>query len=356
MRPLDLERSKHVTETVSNSMSNYVEQTSSLASVAGLVRVAIEKRGLDAAVIFDECGIDVDIAADPYARVPTPSIHALWKRAVDATGDPYFGLAVAEQFQPAALHGLGFAWLASDTLRSALERLIRYSRFANPFLKISLQDAADTVDLVLVEREDWSGWVDAAADFGMAIILRMCRLTVGEPIVVVRTRLARPALASVEPFEALFGPAIEFAAGENRLCFERALADRHLVTANPELARLNDRSVVDYLARFDRADLAMRVRSCIIEQLPSGTPDQHTVAAALNLSRRSLQRKLQAEGTTFRSLLEETRRDLAVHYVTATRRSMAEVTYLLGFSEPSNFTRAFRRWTGTSPAEYRQHG
>lgn len=130
--------------------------------------------------------------------------------------------------------------------------------------------------------------------------------------------------------------------------------DRHLATGDPNLSRVNDDTIVEYLARFDRENITMRVRSRIIEELPGGTPNQSVVADALHLSRRSLQRRLQNERTTYKSLLEGTRRELALQYIREPHRSLAEITYLLGFSEPSNFTRAFRRWTGSSPAEYRR--
>jgi len=112
--------------------------------------------------------------------------------------------------------------------------------------------------------------------------------------------------------------------------------------------------VVDYLARFDRDSLSMQVRSLLIELLPDGQPTQNGIASSLNLSVRNLQRKLHSEGVSFKCLLDETRKELATQYIRDSNRRIGEITYLLGFSEPSNFTRAFRRWTGLSPNEYRQ--
>ncbi len=137
------------------------------------------------------------------------------------------------------------------------------------------------------------------------------------------------------------------------LSFSKQLVDAPLTHANPELARINDQAVVDYLARFDRNSITMQVRTKIIEGLHDGTPHQESIAHSLNVSLRSLQRKLNNEDTSFKTLLETTRRELALHYIRETHRSLGEITYLLGFSEPSNFTRAFKRWTGVSPIEYR---
>ena len=98
----------------------------------------------------------------------------------------------------------------------------------------------------------------------------------------------------------------------------------------------------------------MRVRATIIERLPDGTPSQGNIAELLHVSMRSLQRRLNNENTNFKELLEGTRHELALRYIREQHRTIGEITYLLGFSEPSNFSRAFRRWTGMSPAEYRE--
>ena len=168
------------------------------------------------------------------------------------------------------------------------------------------------------------------------------------------TRTGSRSSPAVERFDRLFRAPIDYEAPDNRLCFDETVIDKPLTTANPELARINDQVVVDYLARFNRSCISAQVRSWIIQQLPDGAPNQETVANALHLSLRSLQRRLRDEDVTFRDLLEGTRRELAMQYIREAHRSIGEITYLLGFSEPSNFTRAFKRWTGMSPVEYRE--
>jgi AraC-like DNA-binding protein len=119
---------------------------------------------------------------------------------------------------------------------------------------------------------------------------------------------------------------------------------------------MNDQTVVDYLARFDRASITMQVRSKIIAQLPEGVPKQEDIAGTLHVSVRSLQRRLKSEQTSFKHLLNDTRKALAVQYIRESYRSLGEITYLLGFSDPSNFNRAFKRWMGETPSRYRESG
>ena len=116
----------------------------------------------------------------------------------------------------------------------------------------------------------------------------------------------------------------------------------------------NAQIVADYLARLDNDSFPDRVRARLVEVLPSGEVEAELLARGLNLSLRTLQRRLAKAGTSYSELLDEARRELALRYIGEHRLSIKETTYVLGFSEPANFTRAFRRWTGFSPTQYRQ--
>ena len=125
--------------------------------------------------------------------------------------------------------------------------------------------------------------------------------------------------------------------------------------ANPRLARINDQAVVDYLAMYDADDIVTQVRKKIIDGLIDGKPHQEAVARSLNLSLRNLQRKLSARGTSFRALTEEVRKELASRYLREKNKSIGEISFLLGFADPANFGRSFKRWTGTTPGSFREH-
>ncbi len=331
-----------------------LDQVTTLSSVPALIARGLSARDIDPAPLFSRAGIDLNEINRPDRRFQTTRLQHLWKMAVDATGDPCFGLKLAGYTQPAALHGLGFAWLASDCLRDGLGRLARFSRFINSRLEVRLEELGDSVDLVITGPEKWPDFVHAAADLGLASFLRMCRIAAGPSLDPETVCLQRPSPGCHQLFDEFYRAPITYAARENRLRFAAGDLDRSLPTPDPELARINDQTVIDYLARFDHDSTAMRVRARIIEGLPDGTPHQHSIAHALNLSLRSLQRRLRQEGTSFKALLEETRRELALQYIREAHRPIGEITYLLGFSEPSNFTRAFRRWTGMAPAAFRE--
>jgi AraC-like DNA-binding protein len=146
---------------------------------------------------------------------------------------------------------------------------------------------------------------------------------------------------------------VAFGAERDAIHFNKADLHQPLPTANAEMARASESVIDEYLAHMDQNDVVTRVRVALIDLLPSGSVTEDQVAASLNMSLRTLQRKLNDTDTTYKEVLDGTRRDLAIQYVRSRRMPIGEVSYLLGFAEPSNFTRAFKRWTGSSPSDFR---
>ncbi len=147
---------------------------------------------------------------------------------------------------------------------------------------------------------------------------------------------------------------MNFNQAENQLLIPLSIVDETLVGANPELALLNDKVATRRLARMDKDDIVSRVRAVLIDQLPLGGISDDTVADALHMSVRTMHRKLTDVESNFRTLLVEMRRSLAEAYILDQSLTLTEISLLLGFSEPSSFSRAFKSWTGTAPSEARQ--
>ncbi|MDX2315299.1 MAG: AraC family transcriptional regulator [Gammaproteobacteria bacterium] len=326
-----------------------------LASSSLSVWRALESYGVDPAPLFEQAGLDPQKLYDPNARYLDSRLYKLWRSAAETTKDPYIGLRVASFWHPSAAHALGYSWLASATLKDALQRTVRYFRMISDKERLSFTESDEEFRLVIENPiADYpTAFEDLDASF--AALVNLCRLCYGESFNPRRITMGRPALPDPEPFAEQFRAPIQYSGNENSVCFDKAVAEAALPTANAEVARANEQIVQEYLARFDRSSVAMQVRARLTEQLSSGHANQESVANALHMSLRSLQRRLNDEGTSYKDLLDETRRELASHYMAESHRSINEITYLLGFSEPSNFSRAFRRWTGCSPSAYREH-
>ena len=324
-----------------------------LASSALSMWRALESYGLDADELFRSAGLDPGRLYETNARYRDADLYKLWTLAVRTTQDSCIGLEVASFWHPSAAHALGYAWLASATLKDALERTVRYFRMMSDKEKLILDESDD--ELRLVVENPALDFPTAAEDLdaSFAVLIGLCRTCHGEKFNPLRVTMRRPEPPDPAPFAAFFRAPIQYSGNEDSVCFDKKTALAAMPTANAEVARANEKIVQDYLARFDRSSVAMQVRARLTEQLPSGNATQDSVADALHMSLRSLQRRLRNEGTSYKDLLEETRRELAAHYMAESHRSINEITYLLGFSEPSNFSRAFRRWTGKSPSAYR---
>lgn len=321
-----------------------------------MLRSLLESNGLDAVSLGREAGLDFTSIPGSSDRLPIDKVDALLRLAIDRIADPAFGLKAARCWHPANLGVLGHAWLSSSSLRAGFNRLGRYWSVVGERGRIVLRDVRDGLEVSFVGNRGDPSSVPIAAvlvDIGLSIMVDMCRLNAGAALRPVRVAMRRKKPLDTGPYERFFGRKVDFGADQDAIVLTAADADRVLPSANRQLITVFDKLLAAELAHIGKADLAMRCRSAILEKLPSGELAAKEIARELNLSSRSLQRKLAQAGTSFEELLDETRRELALHYIIDRRHSMIDIAFLLGFSEPSSFARAFRRWTGTSPTQYR---
>ncbi|MDI3258547.1 MAG: AraC family transcriptional regulator [Sinobacteraceae bacterium] len=331
------------------------EETTLNTWAIALVRT-LDTCGCDSRALLQRAGLEPALLQNPNGRVPVSAMVRLWRLAVEASGDPCLGLKAASFIQPATFHSLGLALLASQNLEDALQRSARFSRIVSSAVDMRIERVPQGLKQVV----RWSAnvpTVPEAIDLLMAATLKMGLLLLGlepqapRPLELRLRRGATPAMR-IE-FEAYFRCPIHFEADEDSLFIPHEWTRLPLPMANPSLARQNDLVVMEYLARFDAARLSDKVRAELISRLPAGEPARADVAAALHLSEKTLQRRLKEEATSYQALLDEVRRDLALQYLHEEPASVCEVTFRLGFSDQSSFTRAFRRWTGLTPGEFR---
>jgi len=328
---------------------------STLATLILPIAKALRLAGQDPMELLEQAGIDPAQVINADRRIAVVQMQKFWRLANEATGDEAFGLLAAQQIQPATLQSLGLAILTSDTLYDALRRLVRFSRVLTTGLVLELHEHDEYVDLEVIAYDtDYpSGLVWSSYDFGVGVIIELCRLTLGEYVSPIRVSTIRPTPEDPDRFASLLGSAVVFGAESSRITFVRADIVDQLVTANAELGRVIDEQTETYLATFMEVSTSREVVGKIVEHLPDGPPNQKDIADAMNVSNRTLQRKLKGEGTSFIDLLQDTRLSLAKKYLAQPQRSIVEIAYLLGFSEPSTFSRAFKRWTDQAPADYR---
>ena len=328
-----------------------MEKETTIVSWAASIHRALSAQQLDADALFEDIGLDIRLLHDPDARYPVDRITRLWERAAELTGNPAFSLQVPNYVQPGTLHGLGLALLASQSLRDAARRLERFSHIVSTAANVVVHHGPDHVGLELVPT---CAAADAAYEAFLGTIVLMTRMMLQQPTLLPkRAELIRPPPPDITPYRACFGECIEFDSRRWMLHFDAHLYDQPLPSANAMLATANDTVVQGYLARFSN-DILRRTRQAVIDELASGLPSLDDVAARLHMSSRSLQRKLEESKASFSELRDSVQREMAEQWVANSDRSLAEITFRLGFSDQSNFSKAFKRWTGQSPGQYRQ--
>ena len=328
---------------------------SHLATATNILWKLIEANGHDPEALYREAGIDPGLLNKPGARVPSVLVNRIWVKATEIIDDPCFGVKAHKYWHPSYIHALGYAWLASHTLREALNRFVRYLRIVSDKSFLRLEEDPDGLTLIFgFEHLDMR--IPAQIDLGMALAIHMCRLNYGEDLKPIAVNFVHAEPACAEDYFALSKAPVQFSADRDSMTFSLADVDKYLIGANPQLARLNDQVMIEYLAKLDKDNIVDRVTAVIIDMLPSGGVADEKVAEQLNMSVRSLQRRLKEAGTTFRTVLEAVRKDLASTYVRDPDIELVEVAFLLGFSDQSAFSRAFKSWTGCSPSEVRKSG
>jgi AraC-like DNA-binding protein len=313
----------------------------------------IESYGVDPAPLFLEENIRIKLPVDPCERLPYEKIDRLRAEAADLCDDEAFGLRAAKVFAPSQLGALGHAFLVSLTLRKAFMRLERFIRVVNEQAVVRVEESRQFLEVTLK--------LDAASanefvrdDAGLALVTKLCRMLSGDKFRLQAVNFKHAQPRDTKPYFEYFGCELFFGQPENQLLIPLALVDEMSPGANPELALLNDQVVTKRLARLDRSDIVARLRAVLIDQLPTGNISDESVSDALHMSVRTMHRKLVEVNSNFRTELVEMRRDLAEQYILDNSLTLTEISLLLGFSEPSSFSRAFKNWTGTSPSEMRQ--
>lgn len=333
------------------------ESHTTLATWALAIERALLSLGHDPEPLFAQAGIERGLISNPEARIPTVSMWALWRCAIEKTQDDAFGITVAEHVFPTHLNALLFAIQSSESLREIIQRLIRYSSVVSTVINLSLTENKEKqqAQLRFISLAKDKQRPLAPFDAFIAIAVQNIRdvMTLGDEAIS-EIHLCRPEPKNVERFHLFFKQPISFNSEYNQLIFPLALLDKKLSAANANIARIHDQLLDDYLTKLQRKTYTLRVKEVILDCLPDSGISQELVAKRLNMSVRNLHRKLSEEECSFKIILDTIRRDLALRYLKSSGMSITDVTYSLGFVDQSSFSRAFKRWTGLSPSQFRK--
>lgn len=325
-------------------------------AVEKIVNAAVAQ-GLQAQNLYDAVRLDPSVLLDPDNRIPFNQLVALYEKAAELTGDDNFGLHIGQSINPTAFDVVGYCALNSPTLGAAFARVARYHSIWTDGALFTVETANDTSAIVYSYADTSIHDHRQDAEMTLATVTTLCRNIASPDFAPTSVEFQHDAPRDTSEHRQLFRCPIEFRAPSNKLTFASSFLSLPIAKADASLCALLDRHAEELLAKFPpQHSLIDQVRSIIAAELRGGDPALEHVAERLSLTPRTLQRKLQELGTSHNELLDQMRRQLAMRYLREREMAICEVAYLLGFSESSSFHRAFKRWTGLTPKEYRNRG
>lgn len=347
--------------------------SSSIDLVRG-IKARLAARGLDMDALSRQAGLDeTDCMADDALTLSDKVSH-LWELATQASADPLLGLKSAAP-QPLDRSGLmGHIMRASPDVGTAIDNLVRYTPLVSPTVHSTLERAGGYTRVNLHLPGGQRRVPQQHYDFVWSLVLRTLRAAAGrEDLRPVAVSYAFPAPQALDVSQALhayedaFGCVVRFGMPSNTMEFADADLAMPIRTDNPmaadwalrmlaELAQAQRNWTLRMLAKIEKApqpetSFSARVQHLLTGMLPNGEPLREEVARQLRMSERTLQRRLAEEGTNFTQLVDDTRREIARQYLGKGELSLKRLSFQLGFSDPSAFCRACRRWFGRSPKE-----
>lgn len=335
-----------------------LQEPTSLANIVDLVADTLRLDfDVDPQPLYAGLGLSAEHKRSTGDRLPNSQIIRMWDIAQDLCPDPALGVRAGLRARPVHFHVIGYAWMASRTLADAIGRLVRYEEILDTGqTDIGWEKTPD--GYVLSESypvpTDFIGRM--SVDFAMASIIALCRQATGKPVRARRLEILKsPARPSSDIYRELVSKGdVVTSDTRNAMHFSVEVMEAELPGAMPEVADATMKVADDYVASMGPNKVTQRVREALMQLLPSGGVSQESVASLLHRSTSTLQRQLQSEGTTYREVSEEARRTLAERYLREGQHSHAQIAFLTGFSDQSNFARAFRRWTGMSPGAFQK--
>lgn len=302
--------------------------------------------------LLRRAGLPSGLFEQERVYLTTAQLFALWRSVGEMTPDPAIGLRLGSETRLARSHPAGIAVLCSRTFGDALHRLARYKQLTCPEeIRVDRKSGEASVEFFYVEATEPQPAL--LVDMVLSWILSVGRHGTGDPITPLRVELSRPARHR-ELFEGHYGCRVLFKADRNALIFRSRDLDHPFVTQNDELlAVLGAHLEAELEARNATANLGQRVKEALSRSMAGRRPALEDVARELGMGTRTLQRRLTDSGLTFQTLVAETRRQLAHHFLTQRTVELNEAAFLLGFADANSFFRAFQGWEGISPGEWR---
>jgi AraC-like DNA-binding protein len=313
----------------------------------------LEELGVRASAVLRRAGLSPGSIGQPRVLLSTEELFALWRAIGEVSANPAIGLLLGTENKTERFHPVGLAALSTENFGSAINQIARYKQLTCPEEILQKKDGVEwsiQFRWLLAEEVEPPVLIECA----FAWVLSIARHGTGTRLSPLRVEFVQPR-SHVKTIERHFGCPVVCGAPRNAIVFRAGDAERSFVTRNAELLGMLAPQFEEELKRENSDENFLeRVRVAIQQKLTGQRPTIEDIANALHVSSRTLQRRLQDEGSSFQRVLEDARHQLARYYLNNSFLELNEAAYLLGYEDANSFVRAFRTWEGTPPARWRE--
>ena len=316
---------------------------------------ACARLGLDTARILAAANLDAATLRDPDARLSLEQVEALWQTAYELSGDSNLALHAIEALPFGSYRVIDFLASSAPTVGAALAKVSDYFPIIHEVVRLPYDVGERQVTFAAEAPSRPATITRPYAEYVLAAVFLRTRIATNQQFPLMRVEFSHPRPADISEHERIFECPVLFGAGKCRMVIAREVWDMPRTGGNPDLFSVLDSHARMLLGqRSTPPDIVGRVREAIEAELRGGDPRLESIARRLAMSARTLQRRLREHGVVFNDLLDDLRFQAAKSYLAPGDIAGSEVAYLLGFAEPSSFNRAFKRWSGRTPTDYRR--
>jgi AraC-like DNA-binding protein len=317
----------------------------------------LDDAGIPHERIFHQLGMDPASLKAGKNRYSQEVVSRLWRLAVQVTGDSNFGLKVAKQIRPSTFNAVGYAMSCSATLGDALHRFARFAKLISSSASVTLTETPQHLTVSMSFDTGGAPPIFQTMDTVLAGLVSFSSWIAGKQVIPAAIHFKHEHPVDASEYTKQLKCPITFEQAEDCVIFNASDMSRPILSADEELAALLDGIAITQMAQLSER-FSKKVRDCLLRQFSEGEVSRHVTADIMHMTERTLLRRLKDEGTTFQEVLDHLREELAYEYLGRSDVTVQTVSSMLGFSDASTFSRAFKRWTGSRPslAQDRQKG
>lgn len=336
------------------------EQFSVAVHFLKLLTDYVASKGLQVIPMLAQVGLSEAALTEPNDRIPFQTFSRLCELAASALNEPNLGLSLGRGMRPGYLGSHGFALMSCSTIEELIQQHVRYSVLTIDALRVDIEKkGAEYIRYCRSNLPEQAPLGKLQEQLNVATTVTLARWFVNRPDINpawVAFQHAKP--ADSHEYDDLFKCPVYFSQPETAIGLNATLSNLPLPHANPQLRRIMDDLCAQLLKKLgnsiEPAWLA-RARQAVLESFKEGLPDIAVIAAKIGLSESAFKDLLSERHMSFRGFVDDLRQALAIGYIRDPHLSLVDIAYLLGFSEQSAFQRAFKRWTGMTPGDYRRN-